>query len=1124
MQLLQTHRASQETLCNSLISLSTAPSDSVKVAKLSAILKYSPQIEPLNAFLVTEMQIVVETPPPQRSLSVVQALLSAGVDVNAHAAEALGDAIAVPILEAVDMFLQKHPTPLSMKTVFFRIFKISDTVDRLSMAERLLEYEVPADEVARALDHAVVNFPRDVSLLMLLAASSDPDDTRAVISAVTSQDPTVLSILLTSERLSGSVLNAGLTATMKLSDKPIRQEISTQLLMAGASGRAVSSAFTIAAIEADLRLASILLEYSADCNYKDGRAFLQACRTGASKTLQLVFRSKFAVRDDLLRLGLQEAASIENLDIRESIFSMLLEQGVTSTPVDEQLIKASRMGSDGQSIVRLLLKYGASVNYKAGSALTTCVHTGCISTMRLLLGIDDGLTATREEYVQPSQDTMALAISAATTLDKRVRYQMCELLFTAGLQPTDAVHAALNHAVKEDQVDMSLIGLLLNNGADPQAEGYETLMDATRRCRTDILRACIAKVPVSSANLNALIKAFFVEDHTEAWLSPDGLATAKCLFEAGAKSTELGHVLLSCVGFCSDPEVQDLAKSFVDLLIETGSADVDFKRGLPLQAAINLGDATTLRKLLLIKPNAESTNLAFSCIFESAVSEDVALMLINLFGEHETYNPDGSLDAAFKHPHREAVMYLALSGHPRSTLIVQAVLDLGYVLVPSTSMCVGPDPSKKEPVPVLFWALSQPEQKISDAVIKLLVDCGCEVNFETSESATTCLMLAVQTKRPDVVKALIQAGAKTDVSDSAEHTPLIMAVLAGGKTGLAMMSDILRVSGTIDDGALHMAARNLDLEAMELLVAHGHSVDLPSPLHDGRSALAELCLHGSDGGPLARSRKKDLEHCISFLIRQGSDIRLNQNGKPLLLLALEAAGDPAATTQALLKAGVYKHVNNPSNQFHDGCLTYSPTMYVKLVLQPPAEVRDGLLKALYMNRAIDVYYAETGPQPPGYANVPKEFMKAERKRMALRDRVAAEEQEHQRVRRHAEEMARLAAKAKQAELDLLVKRADAEVSAAQRLVQAKADAEVKASRISAEAEAIARRLVKRQRDAERDAEMQHLQERDNVERRLEDAKYQRLLKQEQTLHAKRMTMAKEVNTLGSQNGNYGYDG
>ncbi|CAK7199715.1 hypothetical protein SEUCBS139899_002398 [Sporothrix eucalyptigena] len=1046
--LLRTRTASPDTLGRGLYSLANKPSNSDKKERLAMLLRYTKQQQPLDSLLMSEVQLVVKASPQECSVDIIMALLSAGADINSNNGNALGLAVATPIPEIVEIFLQYQPSDASLVAAIPRIFSISNARSRLTVAEMLLKAGVPTYEINRTLNHAVVNFPQDHPLLRLLAPAADPEDGSAVYSAVKSQNVKTVAVLLSAQQFSVSVLNSALKETMLLSDKTKRQNICLQLIHAGASNQATSDALLVAASDGDLHLGNILIENGANPDHNDGLAVVKACQSGAQAILEMLLKRQPAPKADTLLRGFQKACKLGNLATRGEIFRLLLEQGVSGDAVHEELVVSAGYGDSGLHLVRLLLEHGADIDYKKGLAVKTSTRNGSMSTLALLLGISYQDIRERTPVNSPSQDTLISSLKSTWRLDDGdKRYQIIQWLFAAGLQLTEAVHVALNKAVKEKHPNLGLVQLLLEHGASPLADGCQTLVNAACQFHTSVLELCVTLSKISQADLSYALQEALNPARVNAWLSQQGHDTAKLLLGQGAQSTHLGQDLVLCVKNC-DGYNNGVARQFVELFVKYG-ADINVDNGASLQTAAKMGDVPLVQKLLTLAPEVDIAAMSFPHIFESGASENTVLQLIDIFHDYRV-NDECGIDVMYKDPDSDPVLFVALSRYPRSVRILEALLGVGFYYDQMIRLRVTPDMEEIESVSLLFWALFQPQSMISNGVIELLIENGCKVNFQTSQSLTTPLMLAIQSKRTSLVKTLIRAGAEVDVVNCAGNTPLFMAVLAGGDAGITMMTDILGsgVELSKNDGALHLAAHQLNLKAVKLLVQSKYDIDYPCPLYNGFSALMQVCLHGSDDGPMNASKLKNFEQCASYLINQGSNLELRSNGKTPLLLAFES-GDPVAMTRALLQAGMYKFVNDPFNQYHSKKHTYSPTMYVRLKLKQKAAVRESLLSVLEMSRAEDVYYARSGPQPSDAVNVPEDLMHIERERLAEIARVAAEEAKRERERRYNEELARQAELTRRREIQALQERNDAEIRAAQRRIMETAQAEVDAANLRA---------------------------------------------------------------------------
>lgn len=243
-----------------------------------------------------------------------------------------------------------------------------------------------------------------------------------------------------------------------------------------------------------------------------------------------------------------------------------------------------------------------------------------------------------------------------------------------------------------------------------------------------------------------------------------------------------------------------------------------------------------------------------------------------------------------------------------------------------------------------------------------------------------------------MVKLLLLQGAEVDVVDSLGRTPLSMATDMSGDTAVQMMTSIIAAEPCRDDGSLHNAARELNLSAVKVLLQAGHDPDFPSPLHQGRSALGELCLRASSVEDMTVERERTMQKVMTALVDAGSDLTIKSDNKSLLHLAFDAS-DPVPTTRSLLKAGMWKHINKPFNRYTDDKFTYSPTMYVAKVLAS-ANFKSEVISILQASRAADVFYANSGPQPKDAVGLPEDMAALERARKARLERLSQETEEH----------------------------------------------------------------------------------------------------------------------------------
>ncbi|RYP70428.1 hypothetical protein DL771_005469 [Monosporascus sp. 5C6A] len=1078
---------SNESLRTGLKAIGQLPSSPLKAKKLDVILRRTKPKEIMTGLVIEEVKILVKTRPPDRDFTSLKLLLENGADINADNAEALGRAVAAANMQLVDILFSARPSPNSLAFAMPQALHIRDPKDRLIFAQKILDAGIPASESNRALVFAVQTHTDDIPLINTLLSFADTQDGQVLTEAITKERQDIVELLLQKKRFSVDALNDGFSRAVKWTNKKQRSLCCSRLLKAGTAGDIVSNALLAAAADGDLEFGKMLVHNGANAEHKGGQAVVEACRSGAADVLKMLLAGDGKVGQQTLQRGFQAATEVGDLKKRAEIFNLLLRMGVAGEVVDAQLVSAVRFGDSGEDLLKLLLEYGASPDYNAGEAVDKAARSAFLGSLEVLLGIVDVGGCQQK----PSSSTLARAIDACWDLSRDTRFIVMEWIFGAGKPVPDALHSALNRVMKEEEPEERLIRLLVANGASPVENGCQTLIDAARTLQASAF-AQLLESNVTATDASVIFQRAFGPQDVGTWLSGRGYEIAKCLLEKGASGNGVNLALVTVLN-PKLPSTGDIADRFLELLVRHG-ADVNYNHGEALQSAALQGRADLLGTLLEQKPSVEALTLAFPRIFDANVSEDELHELITLFTDHK--DGEHQVDVMFVHPGSEPIVFRALSEFPRSTRILQALLDVGFYHEQMTTYKVMPEVEEGEPVTLLLWALLQPQKKISSAVINLLIDRGAKVDFETHVSRVTPLMVAIQNRRQDLVKSLLLAGAEVDVQDVTGRSPLAMASAIGGELGVIMMSNLLAAGASRNDGSLHNAARELNLQAMQVLVEYNHDPDFPSPLHEGRSALGELCLRAAGAGEITAMREKQMEKAINFLIQSGSDISLQSNGKSVLLLALESA-DPLTTTKVLLRTHMWKFINKPFNLYTDGKYTYSPTLYVERVL-PASDHKPELQALLRHNRCADVYYANSGPQPDGAKGLPAHLEAEEQERRARLARLRDEAEDHARALRRAHELA--AARQK-----MLADQAELEEAARRRALAS----ELSAAEQRRRADEDAFNAALRHQRARHAAELSH---REAIGR-ADDAGHRRLLEHERALGSERVGNAAQLSSL-----------
>jgi hypothetical protein len=249
--------------------------------------------------------------------------------------------------------------------------------------------------------------------------------------------------------------------------------------------------------------------------------------------------------------------------------------------------------------------------------------------------------------------------------------------------------------------------------------------------------------------------------------------------------------------------------------------------------------------------------------------------------------------------------------------------------------------------------------------------------------------LACAAERHNVVSSLIDTGADVFSLDAQHRTPLYFASHNGDIKTIHLL---LSKDVEINDGSLHEAARELRLEAVNLLLSYRHNPNYSSFNHNGRSALGELCAKASGRLDLRKTRLT-----MKALLDGGANPRAYDGGKSLIFLCLDNP-DPCPITREALDLFAWSQIDEDFNQYRDSDgFCYSPTMYVLKGVFLGSKSSQAELYKLLKARGKDVFYTTKGPQPEDAINYPKDIALLEQRRRM--HEVRDKEQDHTHAKR-----------------------------------------------------------------------------------------------------------------------------
>ncbi|EHL00223.1 putative ankyrin repeat protein [Glarea lozoyensis 74030] len=948
----------------------------------------------MDDMLLRETQSAVTR---KHDLSVLRSLLAAGANVNSNngavlvaamkdSGITLNDSRNVPSESTmslndrriIDIILQRKPNIHTLSIAFAHGMQLTGQA-KYNICETLLKAGTRGDEVSKAL--CVAAKERDLQFLQLLLPHADVNfkEGRVLRRVVEQEFSEGLDLLLKSHPIvpSPASKSTAFYQAMKLSDRSSRFVIVNRLLNAKIPMQTISECLVVAVNNSDVDLVDSLLKSGASLDYGGGQAISRAATLGRVEILKLLVQGSCGRKPVLpiLLSGFVGAAALMDKD-PDSYFTtieILLGAGARGGAIYDALIECVKRGEAFIRVTELLCRHNGteSVEWKDGAALEIAVRTAGMETLAVLL------------RQRPSQGVLDRVSKSAFKLTPDRRYPVIEALLNAGKPIDKDMSNVLSKLVRESPPDRALLELLLSRGCYDNGEAM--IYAATHQDLPSLVSLVNPAVP--KAYVNAAFEAMASLD--EVWSTNEGFPIMETLLKNGATGEIVNLTLQSAVDKCCLDD-SDLMRDFVDLLLKHG-ADAKRNEGAMLQQATmkaNLG----LVRSILSKSSTYTKALALPYVYSTTQDAEVVLQIIQAFaGSIPDVDRDTFTD--FEHPNSQLdpVLFLALSKYPRKVGIIKVLLDLGYD--PNQRKLHIMDGSKSsESCPILCWALVQAKNNISDAIIKVLVDRGANINF-VLQSGMTPVLLAIKQGRADMVEKLISKGAILSASEAHDISPLALATRLGDSK---IMEILLRADPERNDGSLHDAATNLKCNIIELLVGHGHQIDYPSERHDGRSALAELCFNAVNRSP--KPDAKEIQRAVETLLAKGSDFMIrciseDKQERSIFHYAMDSS-DPVLILTVLLKK-LWQGINNEAFLFKDAKYTYSLSMYVKKdIFKGPQDQKEEILRLLRTKRATDRFWATDieSEQPPDCCNPPEEI-KQEAERQKLRRKRLTEQRE-----------------------------------------------------------------------------------------------------------------------------------
>jgi ankyrin repeat protein len=475
-----------------------------------------------------------------------------------------------PIL--LGRILSANPSINSLTTAFQAATSVQPRNVELEMMRLLLEKaesaEIGQSESLLQQTHAAlagdfVGF----QLLLRHKAVVDFDDGRAVQAAAAAGSLKVLDLLLLFRPAPFTLNRACLAAASSGISWDKKQSVLEHLLAANggilAEDMSKLLADSVASLPEYTQLPQLLLARRAEVNFET----LKVALGTSSRNLFVALASSIQSANTVVRMFRHARQTTIVPDRRYWIYQYLFGRGIPSDDVSEALLDSLKADNLGDlSLLKLLLEHGAAVSYKNGAAFSLALRANSLEAVRLLSQylVDDGMAGVAFDLARKT-----------ALLNPHVRVEVYRCLLQWNISKSSIYHALVEN-FKGGHSDISVVQLLLANGADPNEDEAYCLVVASRAGAEPEFRA-LSKYVKLRVLLKALLNHFQEEWEVVWWFNvcleeqpysakidqdellfqcmrkfPRGTVLLKLIFDIGVSaSAKVAHCL--CAGWQPEP-------------------------------------------------------------------------------------------------------------------------------------------------------------------------------------------------------------------------------------------------------------------------------------------------------------------------------------------------------------------------------------------------------------------------------------------------------------------------------------------------------------------------------------------------------------------------------------------
>lgn len=420
--------------------------------------------------------------------ALVELLLRSGTSIDPATNGSLQLAITKKDRRSLQMILNNKLSPASLSKVFPLLWQNYAASERLETGKLLLKWGARGVEVDQTLIRALSEPPssRDqnfIAELVRYGANVDYESGKGIQVATSQADVALLKILLKGKpSINSTSLALPLAFAEDGTRRPNTYEIIEFLLSNG-------------------------VEKSSGVNA------LQIAIRGGPRNLDVI---KLFMKRDVSLVGpaFECASQLSDYSKSAPIFSYLLQVGVPKDSMNEALltqVKLQQTRKD-ETLIKLLLDHGASVNHREGETLAAGVFSGSIATVQLLLSGKE--KPSRSSLTKAFRTLFQSGFEQSSSTQPSHRFEIARQLLKMGVdQPAidSALRMVLDDTCKEDNY-AQIVELLLQNHANASAADGMCFVYAARRRDLDVLATLLDHNPDFEVIVPSLISSKVEEE------------------------------------------------------------------------------------------------------------------------------------------------------------------------------------------------------------------------------------------------------------------------------------------------------------------------------------------------------------------------------------------------------------------------------------------------------------------------------------------------------------------------------------------------------------------------------------------------------------------------------------